>query len=114
VPPGGIVGAFDKAEAGHLCLDLWGATAALEQFAFEDGKDALAQGVVPGSGFAGPRTGSGVPDRAHRGRHAGFLAALAESERGILAAPGLAPIRANVSVAFFGTRAVGEAGADVA
>src|SRR3954447_9151758 len=37
--------------------------------------------LSPGSGFAGPRTGSGIPDRAHRGPHAGFLAALAESER---------------------------------
>src|SRR3954454_13320111 len=42
--------------------------------------------LSPGSGFAGPRTGSSIPDRAHRGPHAGFLAALAESQRGILAA----------------------------
>src|SRR6476659_1265619 len=41
--------------------------------------------LSPGSGFAGPRTGSGIPDRAHRRPHAGFLAALAECERGILA-----------------------------
>src|SRR4051794_10721422 len=73
VPPGGIVEAFDEAKAGHACLDLRGKTAALEQFAFEGGKEALAQGVIVG-----------VPDRAHRGPDAGFLAALAESQRGIL------------------------------
>src|SRR4051794_12922260 len=79
VPPGGIVEAFDEAEAGHACLDLRGKAGSLEQFAFEGGEEALAQGVVPRSGVAGPRTGSGIPDRAHRGPHAGFLAALAES-----------------------------------
>src|SRR3954451_12967709 len=42
--------------------------------------------LSPGSGFAGPRTGSSIPDRAHRGPPAGSLAALAESQRGILAA----------------------------
>ena len=46
VPPGGIVEAFDKAEAGHACLDLRGEAALLEQFAFEGGKEALSQGVV--------------------------------------------------------------------
>src|SRR5258706_5486072 len=39
-----------------------------------------------GSGFAGPRAGSGVADRAHRGPHAGVLATPAERERGVLAA----------------------------
>src|SRR4051794_8010815 len=73
MPPGGIVEAFDEAEAGHPCLDLRGKAAPLEQFAFEGGKKALAQGVIVS-----------VPDRAHRGPHAGFLAALAESQRGIL------------------------------
>jgi hypothetical protein len=43
--PGGIVEALDKAEAGHACLDLRGEAAPLEQFAFEGGKEALAQGV---------------------------------------------------------------------
>src|SRR3954453_23152988 len=75
VPPGGIVEAFDEAEAGHACLDLRGKAASLEQFAFEGGKEALAQGVIVS-----------VPDRAHREPYAGFLAALAESQRGILAA----------------------------
>jgi hypothetical protein len=75
VPPGEIVEAFDEAEAGHACLDLRGKAAPLEQFAFEGGKEALAQGVIVS-----------VPDRAHRGPYAGFLAALAESQRGILAA----------------------------
>src|SRR5947199_74895 len=75
-PLGGIVEAFDEAEAGHACLDLRGKAAALEQFAFEGGKEALAQGVIVS-----------VPYRAHREPHAGFLAALAESRRGILAAP---------------------------
>src|SRR3954447_26656200 len=65
VPPGGIVEAFDEAEAGHACLDLGSETASLEQFAFEGGKEALAQGIVVC-----------IPDRAHRGPYAGFLAAL--------------------------------------
>src|SRR3954451_17248674 len=47
MPPGGIVEAFDEAEAGHACLDLRGKAAPLEQFAFEGGEEALAQGVVP-------------------------------------------------------------------
>src|SRR3954453_12399835 len=72
-PPGGIVEAFDEAEAGHACLDLRGTAASLEQFAFEGGKEALAQGVIVS-----------VPDRAHREPYAGFHAALAESQRGIL------------------------------
>src|ERR1044071_6267013 len=72
--PGGIVEAFDEAEAGHARLDLGGEAAPLEQFAFEGGKEALAQGVIVS-----------IPDRAHRGPYAGFLAALAESQRGILA-----------------------------
>ena len=46
VPPGGIVEAFDEAEAGHARLDLGGEAAPLEQFAFEGGKEALAQGVI--------------------------------------------------------------------
>src|SRR3954453_12911444 len=75
VPPGGIVEAFDEAEAGHACLDLRSKAASLEQFAFEGGKEALAQGVIVS-----------VPDRAHRGPYAGFLTALAESQRGILTA----------------------------
>src|SRR3954466_11110281 len=74
MPPGGIVEAFDDVEAGHACLDLRGKAAPLEQFAFEGGKEALAQGVIVS-----------IPDRAHRGPHAGFVAAVAESQRGILA-----------------------------
>src|SRR3954447_14290851 len=73
VPPGGIVEAFDEAEAGHACLDLRGKAVPLEQFAFEGGKKALAQGVIVS-----------VPDRAHREPDAGLLAALAERQRGIL------------------------------
>ena len=46
VPSGRIVEAFDEAEAGHACLDLRGKAASLEQFAFEGGKEALAQGVI--------------------------------------------------------------------
>ena len=38
VPPGGIVEAFDEAEAGHAGLDLRGEAAPLEQFAFEGAK----------------------------------------------------------------------------
>src|SRR3954453_5832454 len=75
VPPGGIVEAFDEAEAGHARLDLRGKAVPLEQFAFEGGKEALAQGVIVS-----------LPERAHRGPDAGLLAALAESQRGILAA----------------------------
>ena len=78
VPPGGIVDAFDGAEAGHACLELRGQAASLEQCALEGGKEALAPGGVVG-----------LPERAPRGPHAGFLAALAESQRSTLAAPGL-------------------------
>src|SRR3954464_1001269 len=73
MPPGGIVEAFDEAEAGHACLDRRGKAAPVDEFAFEGGKEALAQGVIVS-----------IPDRAHRGPRAGFLAALAESQRGIL------------------------------
>jgi len=45
------------------------------EFAVESGKQALAPGVV-----------AGIADRADRGWHAGWLAALGDSERGILAA----------------------------
>jgi hypothetical protein len=46
MPPGGIVEAFDEAEAGPPRRDLRGEAAPFEQFAFEGGKEALAQGVV--------------------------------------------------------------------
>ena len=73
MPPGGVVEAFNKAEAGHPCLDLRDEAVPLEQFAFEGGKEALSWSIV-----------IGVPERTHRGPHAGFLAALAKSERGTL------------------------------
>src|SRR4051794_11646903 len=57
VSPGGIVEAFDEAEAGPACLELRGKAAPLEQFAFEGGKEALAQGVIVS-----------IPDRADYGR----------------------------------------------
>ena len=73
VPPGGIVKAFDEAEAGHACLDLRDEPAPFQQFAFEGGKEALAQGVV-----------IGIADGSHGRPDAGLPAALAEGQGRIL------------------------------
>jgi hypothetical protein len=40
--------------------------------------------LSPGSGYAGPRTGSCVADRTHRGAYAHVTAAVAELDRGVL------------------------------
>src|SRR6266446_5361461 len=73
--PRRVVPAFDEAEAGHLRLGLRRKAATLQQLAFEGREEALAHRVVVG-----------VADRSHRRPHAGFLAAFAECQRGILAA----------------------------
>ena len=52
--PHRVVPTFDEAEAGHLGLDLGREPAALQQFAFERGEEALAHGVVVG-----------IADRSH-------------------------------------------------
>ena len=46
----------------------------MEQFAFEDGEEALARGLI-----------EAISDR-DRGPHAGLVATLAEGDRGVLAA----------------------------
>ena len=69
-----VVPAFDEAEAGHTRFCLGCEPAAIQQLAFERGKEALAHGVV-----------IDVADRAHRGPHAGFLAALTERQGRVLA-----------------------------
>src|SRR6266446_5257370 len=68
----GIVPAFDKVEDCHARFDLSFEAAAVEQFAFERGKEALAHRVI-----------EAIADRAHRGSHAGLAAALAEGERSV-------------------------------
>ena len=69
----GIVPAFDEFEDRHARLDLSFEAAAVEQFAFEGGKETLAHGVI-----------EAIADRAHRGSHAGLAAALAEGDRSVL------------------------------
>src|SRR5215469_18235389 len=70
-----VIPAFDEIEYRHARLDLSLEAAALEQLAFERGEKAFAHRIV-----------ETVAHRAHRGSHPGLLAALAEGERGILAA----------------------------
>ena len=69
----GIVPAFDELEDCHAGLDLGFEAAAVEQFAFERGKEALAHRVI-----------EAIADGAHRGSHAGLAAALAEGDRSVL------------------------------
>ena len=69
----GIVPAFDELEDCHAGLDLGFEAAAVEQFAFERGKEALAHRVI-----------EAIADRAHRRPHAGLAAALAEGDRSVL------------------------------
>src|SRR5215472_13192656 len=70
-----VIPAFDEIEYRHACLDLGLEAATLEQLAFERGEKAFAHRVV-----------EAVAHRTHRGPHPGLLAALAEGERGVLAA----------------------------
>src|SRR5690242_10068210 len=70
-----VIPAFDEIEHRHARLELSLEAAALEQLALERGEKALAHRVV-----------ETVAHRAHRGPHPGLLAALAEGQRGILAA----------------------------
>lgn len=57
----GIVPAFDELEDCHAGLALGFEAAAVEQFAFERSKEALAHRVI-----------EATADRAHRGLHAAF------------------------------------------
>src|SRR2546428_11413283 len=68
-----IVPTLDEFEDGHARFNLGFEAAAVEQFAFERGKEALAHRVI-----------EAIADRAHRGSHAGFAAALAKGERSVL------------------------------
>src|SRR5215469_1945187 len=70
-----VIPAFDEIEHRHARLDLGLEAATLEQLAFERGEKALAHRIV-----------ETVAHRTHRGPHPGLLAALAEGQRGILAA----------------------------
>ena len=70
----GIVPALDKVEDGDPRLDLGLETAAVEQLAFQGGKETLAHRVI-----------ETVANRPHRGAHAGVAATLAEGERSVLA-----------------------------
>jgi len=56
-------------------IDLRFEAAAVEQFTFEHGNEALAHGVVQAIAY-----------RTHRRSHSGLVAAFAEGQRGILAA----------------------------
>src|SRR5713226_7077214 len=69
-----IVPTLDEFEDGHARFYLGFEAAAVEQFAFERGKEALAHRVI-----------EAIADGAHRGPHAGLAAALAEGERSVLA-----------------------------
>src|SRR6266852_2038948 len=69
-----IVPTLDEFEDGHARFYLGFEAAAVEQFAFERGKEALAHRVI-----------EAIAERAHRGSHAGLAAALAEGERSVLA-----------------------------
>src|SRR5712692_10597301 len=71
----GVIPAFDEIEDCHAGLDLGFETAAVEQFAFERGKETFAHRVI-----------EAIADRAHRRPYLGLAAALAEGERSILAA----------------------------
>src|SRR6266436_3277221 len=71
-----IVPALDEFEDGHARFYLGFEAAAVEQFAFERGKETLAHRVI-----------EAIADGAHRGSHAGLAAAPAEGDRSVLATP---------------------------
>jgi hypothetical protein len=84
-----VVPALDEIEDRHPRLDLGLEASPVEQFAFERGKGTLAHGVV-----------EAIADSAHRRPHPSLRTALAEGERGVLAAlvgmmdhAGCAPLR---------------------
>ena len=70
-----IVPTFDEFKHGLACLCLVVEGAAIEQFAFQSGEEALAEGIV-----------ETIPDRAHRRTNPGFSTALAERQGSVLAA----------------------------
>jgi len=70
-----VVPALDEFEDGHPSLGQSAETAAVDEFAFERGEEALTQGIV-----------EAVSNRAHGGAHAHLSAAPAEGNRGVLAA----------------------------
>ena len=72
-PP--IVEAFDERECRVARLGLRLEAVPREKLAFERGEEALAHGVI-----------IGVADRTHRGAHTCIAAAVAELDRGVLAA----------------------------
>jgi hypothetical protein len=70
-----IVKSFDELERGHPRLGLRLEPTPVEKLALERGEEALAHRIVVG-----------VSDRAHRGTHARFPAAVAERDRRVLRA----------------------------
>src|SRR5713101_3780777 len=70
----GVVPAFDELEDRHAGLALGFEAAAVEQFAFECGKETLAHRVI-----------EAIADGAHRGPYTGLAATLAKGERSVLA-----------------------------
>src|SRR4051812_22770307 len=71
--PGWIVPGLDEAEGRHARLGVGGEPAPREQLAFEDGKEALAQGVV-----------IGITDGSHGWPDTGLPAAFVERQGRIL------------------------------
>ena len=71
----GIVEAFDEGKDGHARLGVGSEAAAIDQFALERREEALAHGIV-----------IGIANRAGRRPHAGFPAAIAESNGRVLRA----------------------------
>ena len=69
----GIVEAFDELKDGHPRLAVRSEATPIDQLAFEGGEETLAHRIVVG-----------VADRACRWTNAGFLAAIAESDRRVL------------------------------
>ena len=69
----GVVEALDVLEQGESGLGLRGKTPAIDQFAFQAGEEALAQGVVVA-----------IADRSHRRSDACLSASFAEGHRGVL------------------------------
>ena len=70
---GRVVEAFDELEDGHPRLAVRSEAAPIDQLAFEGGEETLAHRIVVR-----------VADRARRRTNAGFLAAIAESDRRVL------------------------------
>ena len=65
--------AFEELKDGHPRLAVRSETTPIDQLAFEGGEETLAHRIVVG-----------VADRACRWTNAGLLAAIAESDRGVL------------------------------